>query len=150
MVDLRGRLANPDVQRTIERLIEVLAQAESSTERRATVSRSRPHKLAHRLNSDAIGQLLQDYQQGATIKDLVARYAISKTSVLSLLHAHGVPLRAHRRLTEEEVDEAAALYRAGWSLVKIGQQLGVDDETIRGRLHRAGVTMRGCHERIRP
>jgi hypothetical protein len=40
------------------------------------------------------------------------------------------------------VDRAAELYVAGWTLRRIGAELGVDHRTVAVRLHRAGVTMR--------
>ena len=41
-----------------------------------------------------------------------------------------------------DVDRAAELYVAGWTLRRIGAELGVDHRTVAVRLHRAGVTMR--------
>jgi hypothetical protein len=40
------------------------------------------------------------------------------------------------------VDRAVELYAAGWTLRRIGAQLGVDHRRVAVRLHRAGVTMR--------
>ena len=41
-----------------------------------------------------------------------------------------------------DVDRAVELYAAGWTLRRIGAELGVDHRTVAVRLHRAGVTMR--------
>jgi Helix-turn-helix domain len=38
-----------------------------------------------------------------------------------------------------DVDRAAELYAAGWTLRRIGEELGVDHSTVAYRLHRAGV-----------
>jgi hypothetical protein len=45
-----------------------------------------------------------------------------------------------------DVDRAAELYAAGWTLRRIGAELGVDHSMVAYRLHRAGVTLRrGVH-----
>ena len=41
-----------------------------------------------------------------------------------------------------DVDRAAELYAAGWTLRRIGAELGVDHSTVAYRLHRAGVILR--------
>ena len=41
-----------------------------------------------------------------------------------------------------DVDRAVELYVAGWTLRRIGAELGVDHSTVGYRLHRAGVTLR--------
>jgi hypothetical protein len=41
-----------------------------------------------------------------------------------------------------DVDRAAELYAAGWTLRRIGAELGVDHSTVAYRLRRAGVTLR--------
>ena len=41
-----------------------------------------------------------------------------------------------------DVDRAAELYVAGWTLRRIGAELGVDHRAVAVRLHRAGVTLR--------
>lgn len=78
---------------------------------------------------------------------LAQHYKISVTSVKTLLHRQGAPLRAYHRLSEREVLAAAELYRAGWSLEKLGRKFDVDDTTVWRRLKRAGVHMRAPHER---
>lgn len=109
----------------------------------------RRHKLTQRLSPETITQLLTDYQAGSCTVAVAKRYKISKTSVKTLLHSHGIPLRGGPHLSESDVLAAAELYQAGWSLVRIGRQLGVDGETVRRRLRQIGVQMRGPHERSR-
>jgi hypothetical protein len=46
------------------------------------------------------------------------------------------------RVLTVDVDRAVELYAAGWTLRRIGAELGVDHRTVAVRLHRAGVTMR--------
>jgi uncharacterized protein (DUF433 family) len=40
-----------------------------------------------------VRELLDDYQDGMSIKDVAARYATSKASVLKILKEHDVPTR---------------------------------------------------------
>jgi len=49
----------------------------------------------------------------------------------------------YHRLSKFEVLAAAELYRAGWSLAKLGQKFNVDDTTVWRRLRHLGVQMRG-------
>ena len=41
-----------------------------------------------------------------------------------------------------DVDLAVELYAVGWTLRRIGTELGVDHRSVAVGLHRAGVTMR--------
>jgi hypothetical protein len=45
-------------------------------------------------------------------------------------------------LSSEYLDQAAALYRAGWSLARIGDKYGTTDMTVRRALARHGVVIR--------
>ena len=71
----------------------------------------------------------QDYQAGATARQLAAKYGIAKTSVQRHLHEAGVPLR-RQAMTPEQIDQAARLYGAGLSLAVVGAVLGVDGSTV--------------------
>jgi hypothetical protein len=48
-----------------------------------------------------------------------------------------------RGLSPEQIDEAVRLYEAGWSLVRIGDRMGVDDMTVLHRLRERGVRGEG-------
>ena len=100
------------------------------------------HKIEQRLPADTIAQITADYQGGITTPALAKQYNISTTAVKRLLHVNAVLLRRYHRLSEQEIAQAAELYRAGWSLAKLGRKLDVDDETIRKRLKEVGVLMR--------
>lgn len=100
------------------------------------------HKIEQRLSAEILYRLAMDHQTGDTTPVLAKRYGISTTAVKRLLHQRGVPLRRYHHLTEQEVAQAAQLYRAGWSLAKLGHKLEADDETIQQRLKEAGVVMR--------
>jgi hypothetical protein len=45
-------------------------------------------------------------------------------------------------MTETQIDEEVIMYRDGWMLHNVGQQLGVADQTIRRALVERAVTIR--------
>lgn len=151
VVGLRGQLSNPAVPKTIERLLSLLERTEldDGQDLRSDNGGTHTHKLVHRLTEDAVSQLIADYRHGVKISDLVLRYGISRQSITTLLRRHGIATRFRQKLSDADVDEAGRLYAAGWSLAKIGQHFGVNDETVRYRLRRNGTLMRGCHDRPR-
>jgi hypothetical protein len=71
----------------------------------------------------------------------VVQYGIGKGSVVKVLHEHGVAMR-NQGLSPEQIQQAAALYRNGLSLAKIGSQFDVDTTTVWSALKKVGVQMR--------
>jgi hypothetical protein len=57
------------------------------------------------------------------------------------LQKQGVVLR-QLGLAPEHLDQAAAHYRAGWSLARIGDKYGTTDMTVRRALAKHGVAIR--------
>ena len=53
--------------------------------------------------------------------------------------------RRHPRMSADDTEKAAGLYRAGDSLGTIGEVFGVDPGTVRRALIKLGVPMRDCH-----
>ena len=41
-----------------------------------------------------------------------------------------------------QLDEATRLYEQGWSLARLGDRFGVDAETVRRALRKAGIPLR--------
>ena len=74
---------------------------------------------------------------------IVERFGIHRTTVLAHLERHGVPRRPEtRKLSEQQIADAAQLYESGLSTVKVGAIYGVDAETIRKAFIRADVKLR--------
>ncbi len=71
-----------------------------------------------------------------------------RRTVSNILHRSQVPMR-RRGLSPEQIDEAARLYGEGWSLVRIGERMGMDLTTVLTRLRERGVRMRDTQERER-
>lgn len=109
---------------------------------------TRVHSVRKRLGPETIAQLVADYQAGMATTALTMKYRIGKGTVLRLLDDHGVH-RRHQPLTEEQVQQAIALYQQGWSLARVGKHLGREDTLIWLTLKRTGVPRRDAHGRER-
>jgi predicted DNA-binding protein YlxM (UPF0122 family) len=103
------------------------------------------YRLARRLESGQIDQLLAGYRAGATIRELAERYHVSKTAVTELLTAHSVPLR-HQGLSPSQVGEAIRLYAGGQSVAQAALSLGVSPSSVYDALKRSDVKMRPAHQ----
>lgn len=69
------------------------------------------------------------------------RFGIDRRTVGKSLTRNGVPTK-HPGLTTDDIDLVTQLYTDGWSLARIGEQLGVTATTMHRRLRERGVTMR--------
>jgi lambda repressor-like predicted transcriptional regulator len=74
------------------------------------------------------------YQHGASITELAAELGLTRLTVSATLRRLGVPMRPRHSPTEEELERAVELYERGWSLAKIGKELGYDSKIIWRRL----------------
>jgi hypothetical protein len=104
---------------------------------------TRTVQVQKRLEAQQIALLLARYSDGASVLQLTRDFRIHRTTVLAYLERHGIPRRANtRKLTDAQVAEAGVLYGQGWSLIRLGEHFGVDDETVRRSLRRIGVQLR--------
>ena len=81
------------------------------------------------------------YAIGVPVRDICARFNITKNTVIRLRKQAGVPQR-HRGLDGPQGDEAEAMYASGTSLKTIAERIGVGVGAVRGCLLRRGVKMR--------
>jgi len=81
------------------------------------------------------------YEAGATTTQLANEYGVAKSTIIGILRSAQVVVR-RQSLTPEQVSEAARLYRKGLSLSQVATQLGVNQETMRVAVIRAGVALR--------
>lgn len=114
-----------------------LLPATGAAPRRALPPRA-PQGAEDRLGPVGIAQLVADYQAGISTTQLMRLYDLGKGSVLRLLEANGVP-RRRQGLTPTQVEEAARLFRLGWSLSRIGRRFGKDHGVVSRALIQAGV-----------
>jgi hypothetical protein len=73
-------------------------------------------------------------------------YCLGKGTILHVLASRGVKMR-RQPLTPEQITAAVEHYQAGWSLKRIGTELGADYTSIHRALQRSGVPMRKPWER---
>ncbi|MBB4930382.1 lambda repressor-like predicted transcriptional regulator [Lipingzhangella halophila] len=93
-----------------------------------------------------ISDIVAEYREGATIRQLAIKHRIGRETVSKILKQSGVTMR-RTGLTPEQVEEAVRLYTKGWSLAKIGNRFSVDGKTVWSRLTDRGVRMREPYER---
>lgn len=112
---------------------------ESNQRPRLTIPK--PLQRQRRLEPDAVAELVAGWEDGASQKELIDRYRISRSALMEHLRRAGVPKR-RPFLKPEQVTEAAQFYASGWSLARIGQRLLVAPHTVATALRDAGVTIR--------
>lgn len=135
---LVGLLSKPDFQKFLPRHVPFHSEADTIKE-----VAPQPRQFQRRLSSTEVDVLVQAYKGGASIRQLLARYGINRTTVLAHLKRRDIPTRANRRkLTDVTVQHAASLYTAGRSLATIGRVLCVDPSTVAKELRQAGVSIR--------
>ena len=105
-----------------------------------------PWRPQRRLSDIEVVPLVQSYEAGATVNELVERFEVSRQTITSWLTRRGVA-RRRRGLTAEQAQQAAKLYGEGWSLRRIGQTLGAADATVWKALRQADIALRRPWER---
>lgn len=95
----------------------------------------------NRLRDDQRVAVASRYEAGATTTQLANEYGVAKSTIIGILRSAQVVVR-RQSLTPEQVSEAARLYRKGLSLSQVATQLGVNQETMRVAVIRAGVALR--------
>ena len=81
------------------------------------------------------------YAIGVPVRDICARFNITKNTVIRLRKQAGVPQR-ERGLNEPQGDEAEVMYTSGKSLLTIAKHFSTGVGAVRGCLLRRGVRMR--------
>jgi DNA-binding IclR family transcriptional regulator len=97
-----------------------------------------------------VADLVAAYRAGSSSYALAEQFGLSKSSVLTVLHEHGLARRRRRGMTQRQQAKAIVLYELGWSIARIATGLGLDDSTVHRRLRAAGVQMRDQQGRTRP
>ena len=129
LLDLIVWLVRPNL---LDEVHQTLAgQMGSRPFRRATaVLRQKQIRLA----PDQVFDLVHDYQDGTTIKQLVAKYGISRTTVITHLRREDIQTRYNK--LDGKLGEVKELRTQGWSYARIGQQFGVTAHTVRRAIGR--------------
>ena len=121
-------------------LEQMLLRADDHTHE---VASFRPRQKQHRLTPEEHADLLLMYTEGASVLALAKRYNVHRTTVMAHLERERIPRRpCTRRLSEEDVQQAARHYAAGESLVTVGRRYGVTARTVATEFRKAGVEIR--------
>jgi len=100
-----------------------------------------PLRTARQLPAAALDHLVATYHDGATVYELAKQFGIHRATVGKHLRARGVDTTPPG-LAAGDVPTAAALYRQGWSLARIGERYRTTAGTVRTRLLEVRVPMR--------
>ncbi len=122
---------------------ELLSKAAKDTPGLSITHRPRAKEPARRLSKVETKGLCDDYEAGVSIAELGERYRLGRTAVFAHLRRSGIQTKAERRrLTDDQVTEAAKLYESGESLKTVAKYFYVNVKTMRKLLAEAGVTIR--------
>lgn len=142
MVDLIGRCSNHRFTGTsLEDLLRLNTRITASSDS-ADSCEVAIRDVNRRLGSDAIRQLVVDYQSGRHTTELMAVYGISKSSVLRLLQDNEVVMR-RQGVSLQQAAAARVLYETeGMSLSAVARKLNLAKQSVRLALLELGVAMR--------
>lgn len=92
-------------------------------------------------------QMVEAYQKGEErVIDIAEAHGISVPKLYRVLALLGVPVRKHdpfvNKAKERRMDEAVAMYEAGYPWWQIEEDVGISQPTISKELHKRGVTLR--------
>lgn len=122
-----GRYSNTDKLALYRR---ILAGQERGTPSHRPVPSLRQKQT--RLAPDEVFDLVHDYEDGFTVKGLVAKYSISRTTAIAHLKREGIKTRYNK--LDSKLEEIKQLRAEGWSYARIGKRYGVVAHTVRRAL----------------
>jgi len=93
--------------------------------------------------------VVEEYQAGATITSLVAKYGLYPALISQAIKAAGVSVARGPRYELEREQDFARRYLAGETLKQIGDSYGISRERVRQVLKRAGVKSLGFRPKNR-
>ena len=103
----------------------------------------RPMHRQNRLKPPEIEGLVALYESGVSVNQLATQVKIHRTTVMAHLRRRGIRTRrCLRKLSDEQVHQAAALYADGLSLTAVGAEFDVDPGVIRKEFLKFGIQRR--------
>ena len=130
-----GSYSNPSLMSPLQTIL-----AGREADRPSNRSR-RSRQFQRRLSAEAVAELVEAYERGATQQELAIQFGIHRHTVADQLDRQGFTNR-RGALTSEQMTEAIHLYTRGWSLAKIGDHFGMYPTSIYYWLRKNGVTLR--------
>lgn len=116
-----------------------LGEILTSPTRRNTIATESllPAQQQRRLRQDEVALLIEDYVRGASVEELIGAFGVNRATVYAHLDRNAIHRpRGVGRLSAEQVQEAAGLYRSGHLVTAIALKFGVGEETVRRPLRR--------------
>ena len=113
--------------------------------RRHGIEPQRKRRRSRSLTPEEEQRLVEEYERGAPVQELLEKYGISTTKLYEILRRHGVKLRSkrrpstRRRLTEEELEEIRRMWEEGMSIYAIAKALNRPVSTVYAALKKLGI-----------
>ena len=93
------------------------------------------------LKGSEIDELVELYQQGKTLAELVERFGIYHRTAAAHLARRGIPMR-QQGLKKRQIPKVIQLYQEGRTLTEVGLRFGVSQGVIRRVLEAHGIPRR--------
>jgi hypothetical protein len=141
MVALRGQLSHlrPEASR-IESVRSLQGEAVPRQHRGeaaggpSSLPAGRPPQ--RRVTSDLLSDLIAGYEAGQTTYQLADKHGLNRNTVAAHLRSAGITIRMDGMMPDQ-IERAEEYYQKGWSLARVGREVGADAETVRKRLRTA-------------
>jgi DNA-directed RNA polymerase specialized sigma24 family protein len=139
-VEVLGRYSNlADQEKRVREVLEIVPDGTPKVNVRT------PKQHQHRLKPAEIRDLINNYKAGIGVLDLAELYKLNRGTVTEILNREHVERRV--RGLGDRVEEAKKLYEEGLSCAKIAKRMQVNAETVRNSLKKAGLKLRGPHDK---
>lgn len=100
-----------------------------------------PRQVQRRFTAAEAAEIAEQYLAGQTMNRIARTYGVHRRTVAHCLQKREVP-RRQLGLSPDQLEQAVALYDAGWSLARIGDKYGTTDMTVRRAIAKHGVEIR--------
>ncbi len=148
VVGLPGRFSNirPSLKTLIRRVLRGSegrrphARASERQDARGPVTKSRVQSQT-RLGPSRRAELLADYEAGAPVHAIAARFRVHRATVFEVVRRAGLPGR-DPGLSTETRGRAASLYATGLTLAQVAEQIGVGIDAVRAAVLAEGGQIR--------
>ena len=130
-----GRYSNPNIVARLERVLS--GQGRDRVSHRPVPSlRQKQTRLSDSQRSD----LVRRYLDGESANALAEECGIDRRTATRIVTRAGEQTRYR---VDADLETARELYESGFSLAKVGEELGVSAKTILNLFQRAGIPTRG-------
>lgn len=131
-----------DLRQTYADLHKQIEHSKPRRPSRPQTGRPRTHK--RQLGRAEIDEIITKYKSGISTNQLMVGHHLAKRTIAVLLKSNGVTMR-RQGLSEQDIQEAAALYEDGWSLAWIAANRfdGISPTTVSRALRWHGIKPHG-------